>query len=568
MMGFRSSMTLRLLAATSVLMAALLAVSAWGLQRYVLAELVRSVQEEAKVSLTACESLWRERGLQLARNSLLLSAMSDVRAAFGTRDRLTIQDTAGEFWSRIAAPGAVLAVIDPAGRVQATVGPAPESAAQNALQRAMARFPEQTQSLEVDRERVYFLVTTPVYVEGPGGATLLSVLVAGYPITPELLQQVRGQTGDSEFVVTLEGRVVAATIPAGRAAGLLGRNPPAGEASVWTMDDSEYAVLTAPLEGGQGKLHVLRSYAAAKASADQLRGHILWFWLAATLAALLLSWAAARRVIRPVQVLSEAFNEVSQGNYEIEVPVTSQDEIGTLARGFNAMCAAIRSARKRLVDQERFQMIGRLAGGIVHDLRNPLAAISAGAELMAAGDLEPPQRRRLSSNVTQAARRIEHLLQDLLNAVHQRTEAAQPVDAGLLLEAAAQGVRTQCGAPVRITPGPELTAHIPPSRAERALVTVLKNAVEAGSREITLWAEPRNGRVALVVDDTGPGVPEAIRRQLFEPFVTGGKANGLGLGLAVSRESLRQFGGDLVVEDKSGPGARFAVLLPRESAGD
>ena len=78
--------------------------------------------------------------------------------------------------------------------------------------------------------------------------------------------------------------------------------------------------------------------------------------------------------------LDRAAAEVARQNYAIEVEVTSEDEMGRLARTFNTMCASIRQAREDLIRQERISTIGRLSGSIVHDLRNPLAAIYGGAK--------------------------------------------------------------------------------------------------------------------------------------------------------------------------------------------
>ena len=111
-----------------------------------------------------------------------------------------------------------------------------------------------------------------------------------------------------------------------------------------------------------------------------------------------LTYLLARRIVEPVEQLDRAAAEVARQNYAIEVPVRSEDELGRLARTFNTMCASIRQAREDLIRQERISTIGRLSGSIVHDLRNPLAAIYGGAEMLVDADLPPAHVKRLAGN--------------------------------------------------------------------------------------------------------------------------------------------------------------------------
>src|SRR5437868_11455694 len=99
--------------------------------------------------------------------------------------------------------------------------------------------------------------------------------------------------------------------------------------------------------------------------------------------------------------------------------------MGRLASTFNNMCASIRQARVDLIRQERISTIGRLSGSIVHDLRNPLAAIYGGAEMLVDGDLPPGHVKRLAGNIYRASRRIQELFQDLLNVSRGKTSAPE-----------------------------------------------------------------------------------------------------------------------------------------------
>ncbi|HWD98627.1 MAG TPA: ATP-binding protein, partial [Bryobacteraceae bacterium] len=116
----------------------------------------------------------------------------------------------------------------------------------------------------------------------------------------------------------------------------------------------------------------------------------------------------------------------------------------------------------------------------------------------------------------------------------------------------------------RIDPG--ISVLLERGRMERVFLNLLNNALEAmpDGGAITITAERVVDKVIVRVADTGPGIPRAIRDRLFQPFVTAGK-NGLGLGLALSRQAAHAHGGDLWVEDAPGAGACFCIRLPLAS---
>jgi signal transduction histidine kinase len=101
------------------------------------------------------------------------------------------------------------------------------------------------------------------------------------------------------------------------------------------------------------------------------------------------------------------------------------------------------------------------------------------------------------------------------------------------------------------------------ARMERVFLNLISNAIEAmpSGGKISLFAIQNGDGFLVEVRDTGPGIPEAVRAHLFQPFVTSGK-NGLGLGLALSRQTLLDHGGDLWVEDNASGGAHFRLHLP------
>ena len=110
----------------------------------------------------------------------------------------------------------------------------------------------------------------------------------------------------------------------------------------------------------------------------------------------------------------------------------------------------------------------------------------------------------------------------------------------------------------------EIEVPLERSRMERAFANLIGNALEAmpGGGEVRITAELQDGSAVVHVEDTGPGIALEIRAQLFQPFVSAGKRNGLGLGLALSRQTVLDHGGDMWVQSAPGRGARFSFRLP------
>ena len=203
--------------------------------------------------------------------------------------------------------------------------------------------------------------------------------------------------------------------------------------------------------------------------------------------------------MEPVEQLDRAAAEVARQNYAIEVPVRGEDELGRLARTFNTMCASIRQAREDLIRQERISTIGRLSGSIVHDLRNPLAAIYGGAEMLVDADLPPAHVKRLAGNIYRASRRMQELLQDLLNVSRGKGSAPEICR---LREVAAGGVRStgaraaeQQGVTLALEIPAEIEVPLERSRMERVFANLIGNALEAmaDGGEVRITAELQDG---------------------------------------------------------------------------
>ena len=587
MSGFRFarlSLLWKILLSTSVAITVLFAFTGWIVENNALTTTSRSLEDEVQSSFQAYKSLLQAREKLLATVSRILSNMSDVRRAFGTGDRATIRDTAGELWSSVSEENALFLVTDPKGRLVASLGGEAEAAQWRELEvvpQAARRFPEQASGFMLKDGHLYQVAVTPVYVQSGREPALLNVLVAGFVVDHLVAQSLKNSTGGSEFLFLSQGRVIASTLNP-RATGELARavairasrNMSArGSTAIEPVSDGvvEYAPLPTLLRDIEGRtigeLWIFRSFENARLRLALLRREFVLIGLLTMMAGLALTYLLAYKIMRPVEKLDRAAAEVARQNYDYRVPVDRHDELGRLAVTFNNMCSSIQSARQELIRQERISTIGRLSSSIVHDLRNPLAAIYGGSELMVDSDIAPPQLKRLAGNIYRASRRIQELLQDLVNVGRGRTEGVEICHLRDVAAAACDSVAQTADAQavrIRLEISDAIELPLERARVERVFINLMGNALEAmpTGGEICLSAALDAGAVTVRVADTGPGVSPELHENLFQPFVSSGKRSGLGLGLALSRQTILDHGGDMWAESEPGQGARFCFRLP------
>jgi len=568
------SLLWKILLSTSVALTVLFAITGQIVLRNFTKTMSDSLEAEVRGSFKAYNSLWESRAETLSTVSRVISGMSDVRAAFLTRDRATIQDSAGELWSKISNSAALFLVTDARGTIIASLGGVTPSALPPSLelvQAAAAKFPKQSAGFFLQNGELYQISVTPVYVQSATGQDLLiNVLVAGYHVDALVAQQLKEAT-NSEFLFLAPSGVIVSTLnprATAQVASSIAKTRGNEKISDGLVD---YALFRSPLLdiAGRpvGQICILRSFESAQRRIASLYTNIILLWLAAILVGLGFTYLLARRIVEPVKVLDRAAEEVARQNYAIRVEVDSDDEMGRLARTFNNMCGSIRQAREDLIRQERISTIGRLSGSIVHDLRNPLAAIYGGAEMLVDADLPPAHVKRLAGNIYRASRRIQELLQDLLNVSrgkHQAPELCRLREVASAAVDSLAGAAEAQGVAIALEIPPEIEVPVERSRVERAFVNLIGNALEAmpDGGEVRITARLEEGSALVHVQDNGPGIPAEIRAQLFQPFFSAGKRNGLGLGLALSRQTVLEHGGDMWVDSTPGRGACFTFRLP------
>lgn len=522
-------------------------------QRHAANLVSQSLEEEMRAGLRAYEALWKAREEMLSSVSLLLSRMPEVRAAFSTGDPATIRDTAAEIWNRIARDDALFLVCDPEGSVIASLGTewGSDHPRLDFVARARDRFPAQVSGFHAIGGGFYQVAATPVYVNSAREPALINVLVAAFAVDENLARKLEASTSGVRFVFRAGERMISAS-GSGVAGGAFQHE------------------LKRTLRGVDGKpageLRIIRALESAPAALAQLRRDIVLIWAAGLAVALLLALVLLNRVLRPLAELDAAAREISRGNFEAAVQPRSNDEIGRLGRTFNAMRESLKEAQRQLIRQERLTTIGRLSTSLVHDLRNPLAAIYGGAEMLMDAELSTEQVRRLAASIYRSSRRVQSLLSELQDAgrgAAAQTERCRVLD--LVRSAVDESAELLERHKTEVHVNLDSEPHVSVARAplERVICNLLANAAEAmpGGGAVFIRSAIEHGRIVLTFQDTGPGVAPEIRERLFEPFVSHCKRDGLGLGLALSRKVVQEHGGDLWFEP-SPSGACFRLALP------
>jgi two-component system, NtrC family, sensor kinase len=215
--------------------------------------------------------------------------------------------------------------------------------------------------------------------------------------------------------------------------------------------------------------------------------------------------------------------------------------------------------------REAISTMGRLSASILHDLRDPLETICAGAELLMDLDSSSTQVKRLAANMGRAAGRMRQLLADLASVAPDTLPTAEICDIREVIAAASEAAlaaRDRQSVQILLDVPDGLDLPLVRSPIERVFFNLIANAFEAmpGGGKVCIGARKTGRCVLIELEDTGPGIPDCISDRLFEPFVTSGKEDGLGLGLALARQTIRDHGGDIWTEPAAG--ARFVIRLP------
>jgi signal transduction histidine kinase len=304
------------------------------------------------------------------------------------------------------------------------------------------------------------------------------------------------------------------------------------------------------------------------------------------------AWLISRQITRPLQDMALAAKDISTGDYSRRVAVSRDDELGVLAESFNSMAHEIedsqhemegrviartseleaalgelRETQETLVRKEKLAMLGLLAGGVGHELRNPLGVMTNAAYYLGAVLKDAPAEVKeylgiLRTQITLA----EKIVGDLLDFARIKPPQLETISVKQLVDDQLKRAGPLEGVKVK----EDFSSDLPQVRVDRVQIgqvvfNLIMNALQSmngnGACITFRGRRAEDGFIRLDVIDTGMGMtPEQLKR-LFEPLFTT-KARGIGLGLAVSQGLVHANGGIISAESSPGAGTTMSVSLP------
>lgn len=273
------------------------------------------------------------------------------------------------------------------------------------------------------------------------------------------------------------------------------------------------------------------------------------------------------KVVGAIEILNKMVKKRGRTQY---VPFDN-DDVDLLVLLAGQAARTIEEAKRRAEEarEERLHTIGQALSGVVHDFRSPMTVIGGYAEICATEENEE-KRREFLSIITQQIDHVNGMVGELLAFSRGETTFYQRkvfVNRFVqdLRDLLAQEVKTK-NAELTIAGRYDGAAIFDPIKITRVLTNLVRNALEAGrdgTMKIHVLIDKDGDDLVFSVRDNGPGVPDAIADKLFESFVTSGKKNGTGLGLALSRRLIEEHGGAITFASKKDKGTTFTFALPR-----
>ncbi|OGO14373.1 MAG: hypothetical protein A2Y53_04590 [Chloroflexi bacterium RBG_16_47_49] len=292
-----------------------------------------------------------------------------------------------------------------------------------------------------------------------------------------------------------------------------------------------------------------------------------------------LAYLLSRSISVPVHKLVVASKELANGNLDVKVEKTSNDEIGVLADAYNAMATALRErdeqlkefTRKKFMESERLALIGQLAANVAHELNNPLQGIVTYSHLLLErSSIDDPIKQTLQKIVVQA-NRSRDIIRGLLDFSRQRKPDKTLSNINNLLNESVSFLENQAlmqNVQIITQLGNDLpSVVIDPSQVQRVFINMIVNAAEAmngnGQLTVSTKRDAVGGCIEISFTDTGMGIKEENLEKIFDPFFTTKETgHGVGLGLAISFGIIKEHEGTISVESEVGKGTTFIVRLP------
>lgn len=348
----------------------------------------------------------------------------------------------------------------------------------------------------------------------------------------------------------------------------------------WTDNTPNAHMFMKRISGGHGETVAILAVSAHMLPYDGwLPNSRQLFWglfVAGMLLASCAGYFLAKRIVRPIKLLNEGVKGIASGNLEHRIAVRGNDEIAQLSAGFNLMgrqLEVMRREGKESVRRDRSRMLGEIALGFAHEIRNPLVVIKTSAELVHTKLPEGSKDSRLMGFVVEEVGRIDSLVREFLAFATPAPVAFELFRLDRLvrdtLEISAAEFRKRNIQYSFAADAADCNVLGEQNQIRQVLLNLLLNAMDAmpkgGEVTVRLY-EPENTKcLCMEVADTGAGIPDDLMPTIYQPF-SSTKKGGLGLGLAKTQAIVEAHGGSIACCSEPGRGTVFTVCLNNLSA--
>ncbi len=292
-----------------------------------------------------------------------------------------------------------------------------------------------------------------------------------------------------------------------------------------------------------------------------------WLLVLAAISALGIMWlfiSMSERLARMITPLNDGAQAIANGDLTTQVPENGPGELGTLAHSFNNMSKQLNSMIKTRVYSERQASLGKLATGIAHEIRNPLATIRTTVHGLIRSETHPAHKEMLQV-VNDEVIRTDAIVEEFMNYARPREPHKEFIPVGDVLATVstlASASALETNVTMSITGDTSLVIHVDPGQLSQVLMNIVLNALQAMPEggHLTLRTH-REGKYAhLTVTDTGQGIPEDQLIEIQAPFFTT-KKNGTGLGLAICAQLVHVNDGRMEIQSVYGEGTTVHITF-------
>lgn len=543
-------------------------------------EIGTQVRSGTEASVHAFETVEHQREEQLSSAAALLADLPPLKSLMTTEHAPTIQDASTTFWKLSHSDLFVLAMPDKKIVALHLAKPGwPQETVEQNLSRSIDQAEET--SWWSDKDRLYWVFVRPITVGAEPNQRLVGLLAIGYQVDASVASQLSLVAGN-QIALTTGDHVIASTLPPEDEAALQhairsGQLYTAVAPVKVAFATDKYTLASIVLRESPApevRCFVLMPMASVETFLRKVNRTIYLLGGLAVLAGALLFMFLARAITRPLDELVGGVRALADGDYGYTISPSGSDEIAQLGTAFSQMRGQLLASQQQRIEAERALALAQAASSISHDLRHYLAAIVANAEfLFEAESLGNINKAEVYGEIQTASKQMTDLIDSLREISYQRsTLRPELVSLSQVVSRSIDAIRAKPEyrkTHVVSNIPPDLQGVFDPQKLERAFFNLILNSCEAtapATAEIVMDARATESCFEIRVCDNGSGIPQSIRETLFDPFVSFGKPNGTGVGLAIVSKIISGHGGSVCVEQTSERGTTVLVKLPHSLA--